>query len=71
MFDDALGILERSTEAFRCGVRDEFGESILREILDPIRDQIRLLCSLHEDCQRSSLQIEQILREARSITSEG
>jgi|ADurb_Cas_03_Slu_FD_contig_31_3608668_length_772_multi_3_in_0_out_0_2 hypothetical protein len=70
VFDDALGILERATESFRICVRDEFGESIIREILDPIRDQIRLLCSLHEDSERSSLQIDQILRDARLINSD-
>lgn len=68
MFDDVFGMLERCTETFRGGVRDAFGASITADVLEPMRNQIGLLRSFHEDVQRHSLSVEQVLQEARSLT---
>lgn len=68
MFDDVLGMTERCVETFRSGVRDAFGASIIADVLDPIRNQIGQLRSLHEDVQSHSLNVEQVLQDARSLT---
>ena len=68
MFDDVFGMTERCAETFRSCVGDAFGASIITDVLDPIRNHIGLLRSLHEESQRLSLSVEQVLQEARSIT---
>jgi len=68
MFDEVLGMTERCVETFRNGVRDAFGASIIADVLDPILNQIGQLRSLHEDVQRHSLNVEQVLQDARSLT---
>lgn len=67
MFDDVFQIADQCTDQFRNGVRDPFGWSIVSDVLDPIRREIGLLRAFHEDFQRQSLNIEQILRETRSL----
>ena len=71
MFDDVYGMTEHCAESFRSGVRDAFGTSIIADVLDPIRNQIGQLRSLHEDVQRHSLNVEQLLQDARSMTLSG
>ncbi len=71
MFDDVYGMVEQCTEVFRGGVRDAFGASIIADVLDPIRNQIGLLRSFHEEFQRQSLNIEQVLQEARAFRFNG
>jgi hypothetical protein len=71
MFDDVFGMVELCAETFRCGVRDAFGASIIADVLDPIRNQIGLLRSFHEDIQRHSSSVEQVLQDARSMTLSG
>jgi len=72
MFDDVFEMVERCTETFRGGVRDAFGASIIVDVMDPIRNYIGLLRSFHEESQRLSLAVQQVLEDARSITpSEG
>lgn len=71
MFDDVLGMTDHCTETFRSGVRDAFGASIIADVLDPIRNQIGQLRFLHEDVQRHSLNVEQLLQDARSMTLSG
>lgn len=68
MFDDVFGMVGRCAETFHGGVRDAFGESIIADVLDPIRNQIGLLRSFHEESQRHSLNVEQVLQNARSMT---
>ena len=67
MFDDVHGMIEQCAEEFRDSVRDSFGASIITETIDPIRNEIGLLRSFHEESQRSSLGIEQLLQTARSM----
>jgi hypothetical protein len=67
MFDDVFGMAEQCAETFRNGVNDAFGSSIVADVLDPIRHEIGLLRSFHEEFQRQSLNLEQILQEARSF----
>ena len=72
MFDDVFEMVGRCVETFRGGVRDAFGASIIADVLDPIRHEIGSLRSFHEESQRLSLRVEQVLQEARSMTlSEG
>jgi len=61
-------MVERCTETFRLNVRDQFGASVIADVLDPIRNQIGLLRSLHEEFQHQSLEIAQVLQEARLFT---
>lgn len=68
MFDDVFGTMEQCAATFSGGVRDAFGASIVADVLDPIRNHIGLLRSLHEDAQRDSLNVAQVLQEARSMT---
>ena len=68
MFDDTFGMVEQCAETFRGGVRDAFGGSIIADVLDPIRNQIGLLRSFHEEFQRQSFAVEQVLQEARSLS---
>jgi len=63
MFDDVFGMIEQCRETFRDGVRDSFGESIIADVLDPIRNQIGLLRSFHEEIERESFGIRKVLQE--------
>lgn len=67
MFDDVFSMAEQCTETFRNGVNDKLGAAIVAEVLDPIRKEIGLLRSFHEEFQRQSLNLDQILHEARSF----
>lgn len=71
MFDDAFGMAGQCAETFRGGVRDAFGASIVADVLDPIQDEIGLLRALHEEFQRHSSSVEQVLQEARSLPLDG
>jgi len=68
MFDGVFGMLERCTEMFGAGVRDAFGASISADVLEPLRNEIGVLRSLHEDMERHFMNVEQVLQEARSLT---
>jgi len=67
MFDDVFGMAGQCSETFRNSVNDAFGSSIISDILDPIQNEIGLLRSFHEEFQRQSLNLEQVLQEARSF----
>lgn len=67
MFDDVFGMTEACAVTFRNGVNDAFGSSIVADVLDPIRYEIGQLRSYHEEFQRQSLNIDQVLQEARSF----
>lgn len=67
MFDDVFGTLEQCAATFSGGVRDAFGTAVVADVLDPIRNHIGLLRSLHEDTQRDSLNVILLLQEARSM----
>ena len=67
MFDDAFGMVEQCAETFHNTVHDTFGASIIGDVLDPIRNEIGLLRTFHEEAQCRSLAIEQLLQEARSL----
>ncbi len=71
MFDDVFGMAERCAETFCSSVNDAFGASIVAEVLDPIHCEVGLLRSFHEEFQRQSLNIEQVLEEARSFSLKG
>jgi len=68
MFDEVFEIVQRCTNAFRSSVRDAFGASIVVEVLDPIRNELGMLCLLHEDLERHSVAVRSILQDARSMT---
>ena len=67
MFDDVSGMMGQCSETVRNSVNDAFGSSIISDILDPIQNEISLLRSFHEEIERQSLNIEQVLQEARSF----
>ena len=68
MFDDVQSNLYKITEAFRAGVSDSFGASILETLLAPIAQQIGSLRAMNENVSHQVSNIAQILEEARSIT---
>lgn len=68
MFDDVVGLTGSCAETFRSGVRDAFGASIIVDVIDPIRYQIDQLCILQEDVLRQSLNVEQLLQDARAMS---
>lgn len=67
MFDDVYGMAEQCVGTFRDSVKDSFGSSIVADVLDPICSEIGLLRSFHEEITRQSLNIEQVLQEARAF----
>lgn len=71
MFDDVFGLTENCAETFRTGVRDAFGASIVTDVLEPIHVQINHLRSLSEDLERSFLNVEQLLQNARTMRTSG
>jgi len=71
MFDGVFGIAGQCAGTFSNGVNDAFGASIVADVLDPILNEIGLLRSFHEEFQRQSLSIDQVLQEARSFHLDG
>ena len=67
MFNDVSGMMGQCSETFRNSVNDAFGSSIISDILDPIQNEISLLRSFHEEFQRQSLDLEQVLQDARAF----
>ena len=67
MFDDVFGMVGQCSETFRNSVNDAFGLSIISDVLEPIQNEISLLRSFHEEIQHQSLNIEQVLQEARAF----
>lgn len=67
MFDEVFDMARQCECNFRDGVRDSFGLSVVSEILEPICREIASLRSFHDDFQRQSVNIEQILEETRSF----
>ena len=67
MFDDVYELAGRCTEMFRDGVRDSFGASIVTEVLDPIQNGIGMLRAFHAEYQHQTIDIQQVLEEARSL----
>ncbi|GAB4137616.1 hypothetical protein [Thermopirellula anaerolimosa] len=67
LFDDVRGIAVQCAEEFCSGVRDAFGASMIRDILDPILKEIDALRTFNEEFQRHSVSIATLLEEARSI----
>lgn len=67
MFDDVYEMAGYCTEMFRDGVRDSFGHSIVSEVLGPIQNEIGMLRRLHDEYQRQSIHIQQLLVEAKAL----
>ena len=67
MFDDVSGMMGQCSETFGNSVNDAFGSSIVSNVLDPIQNEISMLRSFHEEFQRQSLDLEQVLQDARAF----
>lgn len=67
MFDDAFGMTTMCAGSFRDSVVDEFGASIVTDVLEPILGEIDSLRSLNADFLRQAMQIDRLLDEARAI----
>lgn len=67
MFDEVFGIATQCTGNFCDGVRDQFGASIVADVLDPILKEIDSLRIFNDTFQHQSLSIDQTLSEARMI----
>jgi len=71
MFNDVLGLTGQCIDNFCDGVRDSFGASIIADVLDPIFKELTLLNTFNEEFQNLSMEIDQIMQEARSLQPHG
>jgi hypothetical protein len=67
MFEEIFAMVEHCAETFRDSARDAFGASIIADVLEPIRKEIGLLCSFHEEFRKQCSNIKQVLEEVRSF----
>lgn len=63
-FDDAGYALRMAIERFADGSQDAFGNRLLREILEPIGENIRDLTSLDEDTAEAEREVDQFVNVA-------
>jgi len=71
MFDDVLGMSRYCTDEFCNSVRDEFGASIVADLLEPIQNDISSLCAFNEEFQQNATNVNQVLQEAQSLRMRG
>jgi len=71
MFNDVSGLAGQCAGNFRGCVHDAFGASIVSDVLDPVITELSMLRSFSEEFQKLSMEVDQILQEARSIQPNG
>ena len=67
MFDDARFSLRRSKEAFADNVQDDFGESILQDMFEPLEREVSHLQQTDREADQEIRSIKMLLRELRAI----
>ncbi|MBF0314280.1 MAG: hypothetical protein HQK52_12755 [Oligoflexia bacterium] len=67
MFDDLFGLASNYKEMFSDTVRDQFGQSIISEVFDPVLQDISCLQQLGNFFNSRVVDIDQLLCEIRSI----
>lgn len=69
MFDDIYNLTSREMGLFSDSVNDEFGQSIITGVFEPILHEINGLQQLDELFQNRVTEIQQLTDELRSIGS--
>lgn len=67
MFDDLFNVTSQQMGKFSDTVRDEFGQSIISDVFEPLLQDISSLQQMGELFQTRSAEIEQVTRELQSI----
>ena len=67
MFDDARFSLRRSKEAFADNVQDDFGESILQYMFEPLEREASHLQQTDREADQEIRSVKMLLRELRAI----
>lgn len=67
MFDDAKFSLRRSKEDFADNVQDDFGESILQDMFEPLEREVSHLQQTDREADQEIRSIKMLLQELRAI----
>lgn len=67
MLDDLFSLTSQQMEGFSETIRDEFGQSIVVDVFEPILQEIAGLQQLNESFQSEICKIDQLTEELRSI----
>ena len=67
MFNDLSNLVTQQIIKFSDSVRDQFGQSIISEIFEPIMQDIFSLQKLNQFFLKSITEIDQLIEELRSI----
>ena len=67
MFDDAKFSLRRSKEDFADNVQDDFGESILQDMFEPLEREVSHLQQTDREADQEICSIKMLLQELRAI----
>ena len=71
MFDDLFNVTSRQMGKFSDTIRDEFGQSIVSDIFEPLLQDISGLQQMGEFFQPRAAEIDQLTGELQSIGSMG
>ncbi|EKO3417957.1 hypothetical protein ACOIPL_002462 [Vibrio fluvialis] len=71
MFDDLLNVTSQQMGKFSDTVRDEFGQSIVSDVFEPLLQDISGLQQMGELFQARAAEIYQLTGELKSIGSMG
>lgn len=71
MFDDLFNATSQHMGRFSDTVRDEFGQSIVTDVFEPLLQDISALQQMGELFQTRAAEIEQLTEELQSIGSMG
>ena len=71
MFDDLFNVTSRQMGKFSDTIRDEFGQSIVSDIFEPLLQDISGLQQMGEFFQTRAAEIDQLTGELQSIGSMG
>lgn len=69
MFDDLFNVTSQQMGKFSDTVRDEFGQSIISDVFEPILQDISGLQQMRELFQTRAAEIDQLTGELQSIGS--
>ena len=67
MFDDLFNVTSQQMGRFAGTVRDQFGQSILTEVFEPVLHEISSLQQVNELFRTRAVEIEQQMAELRSF----
>jgi hypothetical protein len=71
MFDDLFNVTSQQMGKFSDTVRDEFGQSIVSDVFEPLMQDISGLQQMGELFQTSAAEIDQLTGELQSIGNMG